>query len=414
MKVVLVKRDDPRSDPDLEERRLREFQGLADSAGHKIVGTVVQERYSDPTYQVGSGKIKEVADLVSETGAEKTIFYNKLGAVQMHNIALELGVEAIDRFHLILEIFAQRAHSKKAQVQVEMARLRYELPKAKTMVSISKQSERPGFMGLGRYEDKYEQDLRDRISRLQDELDTIEQRGETRRQRRRERGFDLVALAGYTNAGKSTLLNQLVDESVEAQDRLFTTLSPTTRGMEVNGRRVLLTDTVGFIDNLPHWLVEAFKSTLEEIFLADLILLVVDVSQPPEEMRRKLTTSHDVLWENAREVPVVTVLNKADQIDKNELREKLEEIEYLVPEPIVISAREGWGLQELRREIHDHLPEWRDMRISLPQSSEGMSTLSWLYENAQVLEVNYNQTIDVRFRGREEILRRAREAAITS
>src|SRR6056297_3171137 len=191
-------------------------------------------------------------------------------------------------------------------------------------------------MGLGEYDESREQDIKAQISRIRDELEQIEQTDQHRREQRRESGFDLVAMAGYTNAGKSTLLRRLaadldvdeneglnpdLDSTAESEDRLFTTLGTTTRRADVEDRDVLLTDTVGFISDLPHWLVESFKSTLDEVYRADLVLLVVDVSDPVEEIREKLVTSHDTLYER-NEAPIVTVLNKVDSVSEEELREK--------------------------------------------------------------------------------------------
>src|SRR6056297_804444 len=207
-------------------------------------------------------------------------------------------------------------------------------------------------MGLGEYDESRERDIKARIARIRDELEQIEQTEEHRREQRRESGFDLVAMAGYTNAGKSTLLRRLaadldVDENedlhrdlettAESEDRLFTTLGTTTRQAEMERRDVLLTDTVGFISDLPHWLVESFKSTLDAVYRADLVLLVVDVSEPIEDIRQKLVTSHDTLYER-NEAPIVTVLNKTDLVSEAELAEKREALSALAPDPIAVSG----------------------------------------------------------------------------
>src|SRR6056297_2361828 len=210
-------------------------------------------------------------------------------------------------------------------------------------------------MGLGEYDESRERDIKARISRIRDELETIEETDEHRREQRRESGFDLVALAGYTNAGKSTLLRRMaadldvdenedrhpdLDTTAESEDRLFTTLGTTTRQADTGKRDVLLTDTVGFVSDLPHWLVESFKSTLDEVYRADLVLLVVDVSDPVEEIREKLVTSHDTLYER-NEAPIVTVLNKVDSVDEAEVARKREALSALAPNPVAVSARTG-------------------------------------------------------------------------
>ncbi len=175
-----------------------------------------------------------------------------------------------------------------------------------------------------------------------------------------------MALAGYTNAGKSTLMNSLVGESVVAKDQLFTTLVPTTRLLEIGRRKALLTDTVGFIKNLPHFMVEAFRSTLEEIYLADIIILVVDVSEPVEDVVEKLVTCHDTMWDEIGPIPVITALNKCDLISEEELEERKAAIVHLAPNPIAISAKACDGLDELMEKIGKYLPKWASAEITLP------------------------------------------------
>ncbi len=250
----------------------------------------------------------------------------------------------MDKFQLILEIFAKRATTHRSKLQVELARLRYEIPRARAVVSLLTKEERPGFMGLGDYEESYELDLKKRIAKIESELESAEKDNESLRAFRHRKGFSLISLAGYTNAGKSTLFNAIVNESVEAKDMLFTTLVPMTRALDLGGRKALLTDTVGFIEDLPHWLVDAFKSTLNEIFLSDLILLVVDVSENPDMILQKLSTAHDTLWDRIQGVPVITVLNKIDQLDASGLDTLMEQIGYMAPNPVFVSAKEGKGM----------------------------------------------------------------------
>jgi GTP-binding protein HflX len=411
--VVLVKRVDSGEDASLDEVR-----DLARAAGYAVAGEVTQSREQDAAYEIGRGKVGEVRRVVERVGASKVIFDNELGPYQVYNLGNELGVEVDDRFTLILEIFGDRAGSRKAQLQVELAELQYELPRADAKANLANRDERPGFMGLGEYDEKRKTDIKDRISRIRDELDALSERDEAWRRERRDSGFELVALAGYTNAGKSTLMRSLadveetsdhpdVDDTAESRNELFTTLGTTTRRMEVPGRDVLLSDTVGFISDLPHWLVQSFESTLDEVYLADLVLLVVDASDTVEEMRDKLVTCHDTLWERV-EAPVVTVLNKADLLDDDELAERVDAVEYLAPDPVVVSASEGENLDELVARVKDELPDWERETVELPMSDDGMSTVSWLYDRAEVLNVEYDDRIRVEFKARDEIIAKAR------
>lgn len=375
---------------------------------------LTQTRFPDSRYQLGKGKIEELAELVRQKKARKVIFYNRLSTIQLFNISEICGCQVMDKFQLILEIFAKRATTRRSKLQVELARLRYEVPRARAIVSLVKKEERAGFMGLGDYEDAYEQDLKKRIARIESELESAGKDDESLRAFRHRKGFSLVALAGYTNAGKSTLFNAIVDESVEAQNMLFTTLVPTTRALELGGRKALLTDTVGFIEELPHWLVDAFKSTLDEIFLSDLILLVVDVSEKPEIILQKLSTSHDTLWDRIQGVPVITVLNKTDLLDESELEAVMEKIGYMAPNPVFVSAKKNIGMQELKAEIIRHLPAWAFYSFSLPNSEKGMSVLSWLYDEGIVHRVEYGERISVDYEAREDIINRIKSLELNS
>jgi GTP-binding protein HflX len=405
-----------------------EIRDLARAAGYEVVDELTQAREEDPAYHVGEGKANELAALVADRDAGTVVFDNQLGPYQTYNLGTRIpeGVEVMDRFTLILEIFGQRAQTRTAQLQVELAELRYELPRAEAKTSLAKREEHPGFMGLGEYDESREQDIKHRISRIRDELETIERKAEDRRTKRRESGFDLVALAGYTNAGKSTLLRRLatdleVDENedkhpdlattAESEDRLFTTLGTTTRRMETDRRDVLLTDTVGFITDLPHWLVESFKSTLGAVYHADLVLLVVDVTDPVEEIREKLVTSHDTLYER-NEAPIVTVLNKIDAVADEELRRKREALSALAPNPVAVTAREGTGLDALCDRIDRELPDLQFERLLVPMSDEAMGLVSWIHDNAIVEDVTYGgETVVVKFEARPEIVAQARSRA---
>jgi GTP-binding protein HflX len=407
-RVILVQRNESTNDESKNIRKLIELQDLARSANYKVVGDVTQTRRPDRKYQIGRGKVEELALMMEELGADGIIFSNQLSTTQIYNISETCKCEVIDKFQLILEIFAKRATTKRSKLQVELAKLQYELPKAKAIMSLLKKEERPGFMGLGSYEDSYEQDIRSRINRIQKELASVQKENESLRIKRHEYGFSIISLAGYTSSGKSTLFNALVDENVHVEDMLFTTLLPITRALNIRGRRVLLTDTVGFIEDLPHWMIDAFRSTLNEIFLADVILLVVDSCESPDIMRQKLVTSHDTLWEQIKGVPIITVLNKIDRITENELKERLENLGYLTPNPVAVSAKNGLGFDELKMEIYRQLPKWKRDTVSLPMSEYGMSIVSWLFNEGIVHNINYKDRIIVDFEARDEIIQKAR------
>src|SRR6056297_2680968 len=407
---------------------LAELRDLAAAAGYTVVGELTQTRTEDPAYCFGEGKVEELAELVVRTDADTVVIDNEVGPFQMFNIGQTLPeeVEVLDRFTLILDIFGQRAQTRKAQLQVELAELRYELPRAAAKASLAKRDERPGFMGLGEYDESRERDIKAQIANIKDELDAIADTEAKRRDERRESGFDLVALAGYTNAGKSTLLRQLaaelavdenaekhpdIDDVAESQDMLFTTLGTTTRRAELERRDVLLTDTVGFIADLPHWLVESFESTLDSVYRADLVLLVVDASEPVEAMREKLVTSHDTLYER-NEAPVVTVFNKVDRLAPGELADKRGALSGVAPDPVAVSAKTGAGVAELRDRVEAELPDWERERLVLPISDEAMSLVSWVHDHGYVAEETYaGDQVTVDFEAKPSIVARARAKA---
>jgi GTP-binding protein HflX len=421
--VIAAQRVDSGDSADLSE-----ITELARAAGYEVVATLAQSRTEDAAYHFGEGKVEALAGLVAETGAAAVVVDNRLGPYQTYNIGgtLPTGVEVIDRFTLILEIFGQRANTRKAQLQVELAELRYELPRAEAKASLAKRDERPGFMGLGEYDESRERDIKAQISRIQQELDDIADKEETRRERRRESGFDLVALAGYTNAGKSTLMRRLADDldvgeneglhpdldpTAESEDRLFTTLGTTTRRADTGTRDVLMTDTVGFVSDLPHWLVESFESTLDSVYRADLVLLVVDASEPVEEMRNKLVTCHDTLYER-NEAPIVTVLNKVDRVDDAELERKRAALDALAPTPVAVSGLTGENVGGLTDRIESELPAWREERLLLPLVDGAMSLVSWLHDNGNVEREEYTgEEVLVEFAARPAIVERARAKA---
>ncbi len=328
---------------------------------------------------------------MKEHNAERLIFDNDLKPVQAYNIAKETGVEATDRFQLILEIFTRRASTTEAKLQIQLARLRYELAHAKEKVRLARMEEQPGFMGLGAYEvDLYYEAVKRQVHTIQEKLKKIESKRGLHRRRRLESGFSSISLAGYTYAGKSTLFNTLVKEDAPTGRGLFTTLSTTTRLVELSGKRVLLTDTVGFIDRLPLTLIEAFRSTLEETIFSDLILLILDASEPLKEIERKLSVSLDIIQKiEAHGVPVVTALNKVDLLSESKVHQTIEALKDVAPNITPISALHDINIDLLKQELSRRLKNYVHATFSIPLSGETLSFLSWLFNNTNVEDVKY-------------------------
>jgi GTP-binding protein HflX len=350
------------------------------------VGSIEQVREPDPSYQIGSGKVKELAELVSEKQAERVIFDNELKPQQAYNLAKATGVEIIDRFQLILKIFVHRAATTEA-----------ELPRAKEKVKLERKAEQPGFRGLGAYEvDVYYETIRRQIHRIQRKLKTVRKKRSLHRTRRLELGYSLIALAGYTNAGKSSLFNALAQEAVAVDSGLFTTLSTTTRAIELSERKVLLTDTVGFIGDLPLTLIEAFQSTLEETIFSDIILLVVDISEPLEEIHRKLLCCLDTIQTiGATGIPIITALNKMDLLSKSALERKLETLKGLAPCPVLISALHFINLPELKQAFLSYLKEYVQAFLWVPWKTESMPFISWLHRGLLTrLDIKWSSSVE--------------------
>lgn len=384
-----------------------EFEELLRSAGYDVVAVLEQNREEHPRYNIGKGKLEELKELVKELGPDKVIFANRLTPSQAYNLWKELRVEIMDRWQLVLEIFEKRAHSKEAKLQVELASLQYEIPLVKEAIRRIKLGDRAGFKGMGEYQThQYLKHIRYRMGKIRKELERVKAEREVRRKKREEVGFILVSLAGYTNAGKSTLLNALAGESVEARNQMFTTLDTTTRRFRLGGKRVLITDTVGFIDGLPPFIVEAFHSTLEEIVKADIVLLVLDSSEPWREIARKFRASIDVLRElKALDKPLLVVLNKVDLIERKDAEEKARLIAELGEElgiPIggvaKVSAKEG-RLDELYSLLEGtllKLPKYGHFEIVVEDPSKVPAVISFVSSVGEVLSVDYGDVTRVR------------------
>jgi GTP-binding protein HflX len=370
-----------------------------------------QTRLPDSRYQIGLGKVEELAQMVQETGADKIIFDNNLKTRQTYNLAKATKVEVIDRFQLILEIFTKRATTTEAQMQIQLATLRNELKHAKEKVRLAKGSEQPGFMGLGSYEGEvYSDAIKRQVQTIQKKLTKIREKRVLHRERRTALGFLTVSLAGYTKAGKSSLFNVLTEESVEVDKALFTTLSTTTRIMEFSNRKFLLVDTVGFIDRLPLALIEAFHSTLEETIFSDLIVLLLDLSEPLEKIEQKLNVCIETIDRlGALGIPTITALNKIDLIPEADREQKLEALKDKVTNPILISAKCKMNLDGLKQEILHILENYVHAQFSVPLSGNVMPFISWVHGKTEIKKETFtNDSVEVVFEAKSDISEQVR------
>lgn len=365
------------------EESMAELEALLETAGGTCVGMLLQSRPTpDPHSFLGEGKAEELRQAVEATGADMVIFDNDLSPSQIRSLEQITGVTVIDRSALILDIFAQRAKTKEGRLQVELAQYQYLLPRLSGMgASLSRQGGGIGTRGPG--ETRLETDrrhIRARISRLQQELKEVRRIRSVQRQRREKNSVPVVALIGYTNAGKSTLLNALTGAGIPANNRLFDTLDTTTRRLRVSDTlEVLLSDTVGFIAKLPHHLVEAFQATLEELQYADLLLHVIDASDPNREDH--MAVVEKLAAELAPQgVPMIEVYNKADLIEPQFIP--------IGENRIAISASSGVGLDKLLSMIDQKLDTGvRRLQLLLPYSAAG--ELDRLHREARVFSAEY-------------------------
>ena len=395
--VVLVGLNSPvlKKEENADEGTMEELSALVETAGAETVGMVLQNRTSpDPRTFIGEGKVEEIREFCRDHGATMVIFDNDLSPSQMRVLTEALGVQVLDRCGLILDIFAQRAKTKEGRLQVELAQYKYLLPRLTGMwTHLERQGGTSGKGPIGSKgpgETQLETDRRiihKKIDKLRADLEDVRRVRSTQRQQRRKNEIPVVAIVGYTNAGKSTLLNQLTGAGIPANNRLFDTLDTTSRLLTVSDTLdVVISDTVGFIRKLPHQLVEAFKATLEELEYADLLLHVIDVSNP-EWQEQAQVVENLILELGAGELPRIDVFNKSDCVPAGEIMPHAEDI-------CAISAKTGEGVPKLLEMIDKRLDKGtRRVVLHLPYDKGGL--LDMLYREAKVESVEYGETIDV-------------------
>ena len=396
-KVVLVGLNSPvlKKEENADEDTMEELTALVETAGGETVGIVLQNRPSpDPRTFIGEGKVAEVQLYCENTGATMVIFDNDLSPSQMRVLTELLGVQVLDRCGLILDIFAQRAKTKEGRLQVELAQYQYLLPRLTGMwTHLERQAGTSGKGPIGSKgpgETQLETDrrhIRRKIDKLREDLEEVRRVRATQRQRRQKNEIPVVAIVGYTNAGKSTLLNHLTGAGIPANNRLFDTLDTTSRLLTVSDTLdVVISDTVGFIRKLPHQLVEAFKATLEELEYADLLLHVIDVSNP--EWQQQAAVVENLIRElGAGELPRIDVFNKSDRLPAGEIMPHGADI-------CSISAKTGEGVDKLLEMIAERLDSGsRRVELRIPYDKGGL--LDQLYREAKVESVEYGETIAV-------------------
>ena len=388
-----------------------EIKELSKSLGYDVVKTFTQNRNNpDVNLFLGTGKIDEVNDFIDDFSEDidLVLVNGKLKPSQWFNLEKIFKIDVFDRINLILNIFEKRADRKEARLQVKLAQLQYRRSFVRELIHRARAGEHPGFMAGGEYQvDDYYENLKKQMKKIKKNLDSIRNDRKLRRRNRHLSGFYLVSLSGYTNAGKSSILNLLSDEKVKVENKLFSTLSTTTRKINNCSIPILLTDTVGFIENLPALIVDAFHSTLEEIKVADLVILVVDFSEELSTLQNKLNVSLNELVDLGVESPIIIALNKIDLVSKSDINEKLDKIKSFSvckdKKIVTISAKNKENIDSLINVIYESLPKLEKHSVKLPMNSKTQSLVSKIYEKANVYDINYGDFVTLSFECNKDI-----------
>jgi len=348
---------------------IEEAKGLCVAGGYQPVHVILMRQLRHGKFGVGEGKADEAKQAVADFHATHVIVDDKLSAQESYNLSKHCNCEILDREKLVLEIFKARATTQEAVLQIKAAELTYELPRVRDYVRFVRMGEQPGMFGFGSYEvEKYYRNIKGRLDSTRRKLAVLKKRREVFRQERAKSHLSIVSLSGYTAAGKTTLFNRLVGENQLVLGKMFSTLSTTTRRLEIDELPLLLSDTVGFISRLPHYMIEAFKSTLEELTYADLVLLIVDVSDLDERFQVKYETCMNTLADlNVSPHKTILVMNKVDLVGMEEARRKVDMVEPSAQAVVLVSAKTGEGIGELLRLIKTGVQEAAELNLILPQ-----------------------------------------------
>ena len=334
-----------------DDDAISEAEGLCEAAGCKILHLMKQEFLSSPKFGLSGGKIDDLKNLVTKMRPDVIVFDEVMKPSQNYNLAAELKIQVLDRESLILEIFESRSTSTESKMQVKLAQLRYEMSRAREKVRLSKMGEQPGFMGIGKFEvDVYYNDIKNRMVSVRAKLQKAGKQRELHRQSRKKIGFKTISLAGYTSAGKTTLFNSMTGEKNEEDHKLFTTLTTTVRKFKLDREWVLISDTVGFISKLPAYLIEAFKSTLEELTFTDIVIVVIDANEKNNELKKKFSSCYKTLMElGVKRQNLLFAFNKTESMNDEKILEKVKQLDLTENKNwIAISAKSGKNIEKLK------------------------------------------------------------------
>jgi GTP-binding protein HflX len=394
---------------------ISEIIQLAQTLGYTVRKDFIQHREQpDVNYYLGIGKVDEIKNYLdqAEEPIELIIVNGELKPSQWFSLEKKFGCTVYDRIRLILAIFEEHAERREARLQVKLAQLQYERPYVRELIHRTKAGEHPGLMAGGEYQvDDYYEMIKRQSKKIREDLEKIRENRELQRQTRYKSGFYTVSLAGYTNAGKSSLMNLLAEEQVKVEEQLFSTLSTTTRSVAQNSKEkripILLTDTVGFIEQLPAVIIDAFHSTLEELELADVVVLVIDGSEPKETVEKKLQVSLNELRTIGVSAPIAIAINKIDLCSQ----EHLDDLTMYLTQTgsltdrlyVLISAKEKKNIEMLLRTIFECLPHLAKMTFQLPLNEKTHAFISQLYEKTHVISITYREVITVTVECNEKI-----------